>query len=67
MHKLSLARTAVPERTLVVGGGVDDSNVTSMLERADRVIVGNYLQDQARVGRVDLDRAQRLLEAARGR
>ena len=49
----------------VVGGGIDDKNVATVLQRADRVIVGTYLHDQTRPGRVDVDRAGRLSRAAR--
>jgi membrane complex biogenesis BtpA family protein len=61
---LAEARSAVPDRTLIVGGGIDASNLRAILDLADGVIVGSALHDPSVPHRIDRDRAGRLIDAA---
>jgi hypothetical protein len=57
---------AVPEAPVIVGSGVDESNVSTVLSNAHGIIVGTHLKEDGDVRRpVDLNRARRLFHNAR--
>lgn len=60
-------RETVPKNTrIVIGSGVDPSNLASLTEVADSLIVGSSLKyDGAAQNRVDETRARQLVEAAK--
>ncbi len=63
---LKSLRYSVPEDQLVVGSGVTDETVSSILRVADAVIIGTYFKEAGIVGNtVDPDRVRKLVEATR--
>lgn len=67
LDDLARVRAAVPDRPILVGSGVDVATAASWLRAADGIIAGTALKRGGRVeDPVDLDRARRLVEAARG-
>jgi uncharacterized protein len=66
IEALKSLRNAVPEDTLIVGSGVTDQTVKSVVSIADAVIVGSYFKvDGIVTNMVDADRVRRLVAAVK--
>ena len=67
MDELRRVREACPEAPLLVGSGVNESNVRESLQWADGVIVGSSLKkDGVVTNAVDMERVKRLVAVVRG-
>ena len=65
MEEIARARAALPKAPLLVGSGVDDSNVKQALSLADGVIVGTSLKrDGVVTNPVDEERVRALVQLA---
>ena len=64
---LRRARTAVPDRPILIGSGLDSGNIGHLLPLCDGAILGTALKvDGVTEGRVDRDRVREIVELARG-
>ena len=65
-ESLNMLRRSVPTDRLIVGSGVTDQTVASMLSIADAVIVGTYFKvDGVVTNEVDTQRVRKLVAAAK--
>jgi membrane complex biogenesis BtpA family protein len=63
---LSIARSTVPGRPLIIGGGVNAGNVAELLELADAAIVSSALKsNDTMFGTLDADKARAFMHAVR--
>ena len=67
VQDVETVRDAVPDGFILVGSGVDETNVRQLLDYADAVIVGTSLKVDGVVGHpLDPDRVKRMADLVRG-
>jgi hypothetical protein len=66
LEDAATVKRAAPDAPLLIGSGVDESNISVLLEHADGVIVGTSVKRDGKVSNpVDSQRVRRLVEIAR--